>query len=131
MPHDGRASCQTVSATIEHFALWSRQCLGDDVPLLHPGQALLQSHVGIGQALMVDPHQMQDRGVQVTDMARLFHCGKAQFVRRANRLSSFDTRTGQPHRKAVPIVIASRFINTFTGGCTTKFTTPDQERFIP
>ena len=53
----------------------------DDVVFVDAGEAPVQAIVEVGQAAVVEAHQVQDRGVQVGDMTALFDGGEAQFIR--------------------------------------------------
>src|SRR4029453_17676851 len=54
-----------------------RQHLPHDLPLDHTRQPLVEAVVEEGQAPMVEAHQMQDGGVQITDVATVFDAFKA------------------------------------------------------
>ena len=50
---------------------------------VHVGQAELAALIGVGQPLVVQAQQVQDRGLQVVDVDRVFDDVEAQFVGRA------------------------------------------------
>src|SRR4051812_38326626 len=74
---------------------------------------------------------MEDGGVQVANVTGFLHCFKAQFISRSYCLASFNTGAGQPHREAVPIVIAPGLVDAFACRRAAKFAAPYQKRFIP
>lgn len=59
------------------------------------------------QLLVIEPHQVQDRRVQVVDMDAVFNGVQAEVVCLPNHLASLHTAASQPHRKPVRIVIAA------------------------
>ncbi len=64
---------------------------------------------------MVEAHEVQDRGVQVGDVARFIDGREAEFIRRADGLATAHAGSGEPHREAVPVVIAAGFVDSLAG----------------
>src|SRR5436190_9319319 len=74
---------------------------------------------------------MQNRGMQITDMTRVFHGLETDLVRGADGLTAFDSRPREPHGKAVPVMVTTWLADAFTGGSAAEFTAPDDQRFVP
>ena len=55
----------------------------------HPSKALVQSLVEVRQPCVIEAHQMQNCGVQVGNVARIFHGFETKFVGGADGLASF------------------------------------------
>ena len=86
----------------------------DNLP--HARQTMIKSLIKVSQPRMVKAHQVQDRRVQVGNVTAAFDGVEAQFVGRSDGLAPLDACTGQPHRETIGIVIAPRFVDSFTGG---------------
>ena len=65
------------------------------------------------------------------DVRAILDAAETQLVGRADGLAPFDRAAGQPHRKAVPVVIAARLADAFAGRRASELAAPDQERFVP
>jgi len=76
--------------------------------VLHAGEPLIQALVKIRQQPMVQPHQVQDRRVQVGDVAWLLDRAEAELVGGADGLAALDARAGEPDAEAEWVVIAAR-----------------------
>ena len=99
-----------------------------------PVKALVQPLVEIGQPRVVQSHQVQDRRVEIADVAGVFDgLGESQLVGGARLLARPSRRQpGQPPvDEAMPVVIAARFADAFAGGRAAEFAAPDQQRFVP
>src|SRR5436190_4426047 len=68
---------------------------------------LVASVVRIGELFVVEPEQMQDRGVNVVHVARRVDGLHADLVGRSNHLTALDAAARHPHRETPRIVIAS------------------------
>ena len=103
----------------------------DDVPLFDSGEALVEAEVWVGEAAVVDSHEVQDGGVKVAYVAAFFDRFETEFVGGTNGLTAFDAGTCHPHGKAVPVVISARLADAFAGGGSAKLAPPDEERIFP
>lgn len=68
--------------------------------------------------------------MHVSGSQRPFNGNVAEFVRRADDLSTSDTATGKPHRIACGRVIPAPVVTgsgAFDGGRASKFAAPDNE----
>src|SRR6266851_4340376 len=74
----------------------SSQKLLHHVPL-HVGQAELAAHVAIGQAGVVHSQAVQNGGLQVMHVDRVFGDVEAQVIGLAHHLSAFDAAARHPH----------------------------------
>lgn len=99
--------------------------------LFDAGQALIETLVEVGEQLVIEAHGVKDGGVEVSDVTWFFHRREAQFVGRPDRLAPADATAGQPHGESMPVVIAPRLVDSFTGGRASEFATPDQQRLLP
>src|SRR5215831_14138410 len=64
-------------------------------------------------------------------MAGTFNGFKTQFIGCANGLPPSDSCSSQPNAETIGIVVASGFIDTFTGRSATKLAAPKDQRLIP
>ena len=64
--------------------------------------AFFEALVEERQAFVVEAHEVQDRGVQVGDVARFIHSGEAEFIGRADRLAAASAGSGGPHQSEKP-----------------------------
>src|SRR5436309_2832433 len=60
-----------------------------------------------GQALVIDPHEMQHRGVQVVARGYVFEGPIAELVALAMADARLDPRPGQPRHKRPAVVVAA------------------------
>src|SRR5262249_9672351 len=90
---------------------------------VHVGQAVVAAAVAIGQAGVVDAHQMQDGGVQVVDVDLVPHRVPAVLVGGAVDQAAADAPAGQPHREA-----AAGGWGCAGGGGGAELPAPDDER---
>ncbi len=74
---------------------------------------------------------MQDRGVQVRDMASILDRVETQVVSRSDGLAPLHTGACQPHRESERVVVATRLADAFTRRRAPEFAPPDQERLVP
>ena len=64
-------------------------------------------------------------------MVRILHGLEAKLVGRTDGLAAFDSSTGQPHRKPVPVVVTPRLADSLAGRGSSKLATPYQQGFLP
>ena len=74
---------------------------------MNVGQAEVAAGVAVGELLVVEAEQVQDRGVQVVDVDRVLDGLEAELVGRAVDVAALDAAAGQPHREAVVVVVAA------------------------
>src|SRR6266851_3787589 len=79
-----------------------------------PGQPLVKSLIEVGQLLVIQAEQVQDRGVKIGDVAWVVDSPEAELVGRADGLAALDAGAGQPHREAVRVVVAAGFADALT-----------------
>src|SRR2546422_11594718 len=94
------------------------------------GQALLEALIEIRELGVVKAHEVQDRGVQVRDVAAVLDGVEAKFVGRTDSLAAADAGAGEPHRKAEWIMVATGFANPFARGRAAELAAPNEERFV-
>src|SRR5262249_27812397 len=82
-----------------------RKDLLDDVAE-HVGESEIAARVAIGQLLVIDSEQMQDRRVQVVDVDLPLDGTVAVLVGRAVRETALDAAARQPGGEAIRIVSA-------------------------
>src|SRR5262245_28754653 len=83
-----------------------RDQLFDDPPM-DVGQPEVAAGVAVGEASVVAAEELENRGVQVVNMDRLFDGLEAEFVSRAVGLAPFDAAAGEPGGEAPMIVVAA------------------------
>ena len=74
---------------------------------MHVGQTKIAAGVTVGQLLVVETQQMQDRRVQVVNVDSAFDGVPTKLISRPMNVARFDTAAGEAHREAVVIVIAT------------------------
>jgi hypothetical protein len=84
----------------------SRQQVPHNLPV-NIGEAEVAAGVAIGEPLVVEAEQVEDRGVEVVDMDLVFHGREAGLVGRAMNVAAADAAAGQPHAEAVMVVVAA------------------------
>src|SRR5260221_12246071 len=73
----------------------------------HIGQAEVAAAVAVGEAFVVEAHQVEDGGVQVVGVGAFFLGTVAELVGGAVSHAAAETAAGDPERKAPVIVIAA------------------------
>ncbi len=74
---------------------------------MHVGQSELSTLVAERQALVIDPTQMHDRGLDIMHMDWFFGDVPAELVGRANDVSTSNSAAGHPPTKRLAKVIPS------------------------
>ena len=87
------------------------------------GGAFGPTLIFVNKAHVIEAHEMKDGCMKVVDMEFVFDGSKAEFIRGANGLATFDPATRHPHGEACGVVISA--IAFFTHGSTAKFATPN------
>ena len=70
------------------------------------GEAVVAALVAVGQPLVVNPHGVHDRGVDVVNMHRVFIDIVGEVVGFAVFEPGFDAAAGEPHGEAAGVVVA-------------------------
>ena len=73
---------------------------------------------------------MQDRGVQVLHLERIFDRTRTEFVGRTVTDAPLDSTASHPHGKSVGVVIATGTLGVLGGRLTSEFAAPDDKRFV-
>ena len=71
------------------------------------GEAEISSGVAIGELLVIEPEQRQNRGVKVVDMNFICDRLKSVFVRRTMDIAALNTATGHPGSKAMVVEVSA------------------------
>src|SRR5687768_10192718 len=71
------------------------------------GEAEVAARVTVGETLVIEAEQMENGGVEIVDVNRIFDCFEAEFVGGPVDCSPFDPTAREPNGKAVRIVIAT------------------------
>ena len=74
---------------------------------MNVGKSEIASLESIGKFLVIESEQMQDRGVQVVNVDRVFLDTPADLVGAADGLSPFHSSTRHPETERVGVVVAS------------------------
>jgi hypothetical protein len=87
----------------------------------------------IGESLVIDAHAMQDCGVQIVDVYRVFSDVVAEVVGLTKRHSTLDSTASHPHTK-IPRVVVSAIIvlgqATLAIDRPPELTSPDDQRVL-
>ncbi|CAD72466.1 hypothetical protein-transmembrane prediction [Rhodopirellula baltica SH 1] len=109
-------------------------CSGDDfvdgANVFDANQFLVQATIEVGQMVWIESHLMQDRGVQVTDVQRVFDRGGTELVGRPVADAAFDSASGHPHGESVGVVVSAAAVGVFRGRLTSEFATPNDQGFV-
>ena len=106
---------------------------GDDIVdhlAVYVGQAVVASTVAVGQLLMVESHEMEDRCMEVMDMDPVLYCGQAEIVSRPVAEAGFHSTPGHEHREAVGVVIPTGALAVLSRWLATELTAPDDQGLI-
>ena len=74
---------------------------------MHVSQPEVAAAVGVGQPLVIDAQQMQDRRVEVMEGKPVFDGVVAVFIRLAEDRAALDAAAGQPQAEAPRVVVTS------------------------
>ena len=82
----------------------------------------------VGQSFMVQPKEMQHRGVQIMDMHPILNCIPSEFVCGSKGHAAANSTASHPHRKSKRMMIPA----VFSLGCRSpsKFSAPDHKRVL-
>src|SRR5262245_14116150 len=101
------------------------------------GEAEVAAGVAIGEALVVEAHELQDGGVQVVNVDGVFGRAEAEFIGRTISLPAFDTAAGQPDGEAPVVMVAAvdftgvgASLRQFDRGRAAEFAAPDDQRLF-
>ncbi len=71
------------------------------------GQPEVASRVTIGQLLVVEAHQVQNRRVEIVNMHSLIHCGEAEVIAGTVHGAAFHPPARQPNGEAMIVVVST------------------------
>ena len=109
----------------------SGQHLRDHLPRLDSCESLIESFVEEGQVMVVEAEQVQDRGVEIRDMQASLDRLEPGLVGRPDPLPTLHSTPGQPHRKAIVVVIATGLLRGDIGcGSASELAAPQNQRFV-
>ena len=92
------------------------------------GEPLVAAVAGEGEALVVEAEQVQNRGMQVGDMAAVGDGVVAEVVGGAVGLAALDAAAGEPDAEAIGVVVAAVLALGARGPA--ELATPDDERLV-
>ncbi len=92
-------------------------------------RSLVAAVVVEGKFLVVQPQQVQNRGVQVVDVDFVLFGTQAQRIGRAVSHSAADAAAGQPHRVSPGIMVAAA--SPFAHRHAAKLAAPNHQRIVP
>lgn len=94
------------------------------------GKSKSATLVLIGQAFMIDSHQVQDHGVEIMYVNTVFDDVVAELIRLAQADSRFDAAPGYPRGKASRMIITNVVVfalDSLRIGGSSKFASPDHQ----
>jgi hypothetical protein len=94
------------------------------------GQAEVEAGVAVGEAFVIEAHQVQDRGVEVAHVDRLVDGIHADLVGRAVDDASASRPSGQPGTEARRMMLAAFVVGTVVERRATELGGPDNQRLI-
>jgi hypothetical protein len=87
------------------------------------GQAVIPAAVAVRQLLVIEPHEVEDGGVQVVDVHLAVDGGAAVLIGLAVAESLLDAAAGHPHGEAGGIVVAA--VTVLAAGGAAELAAPD------
>ena len=92
--------------------------------------------ISIGQFFMIEPEEVQNRGVKIVDVHLILYGFESEFVRLSELCASFCAAPGHPHGEAVVVVITPHlrigvvgsWRGQFHGRGAPEFAAPDHQR---
>src|SRR4051812_17488678 len=107
-----------------------RQDFGNRFHRLNTHESLIQSSIEIRQSIGIKTHLIENCGVQSLDVKRLLDGSRANFIGGADAHASLDSAAGDPHGKAIGIVVAAGS-NTILGRrLPAELSAPYHERLV-
>ena len=101
---------------------------------MHVGQSEIAAGVAVGEAFVVEAHQVQQRGVEIVDVDSVLDGSIAEVIRAAVGQAPFDAAAREPDGEAVMIVIAASGVAAADGnldsGSPSEFAAAQHERFV-
>ena len=95
---------------------------------MHIRQAKIAALETERQFRVLQTEQMQNRRVDVVDVATVFHGAETEFVGLADDRARFHAAAREPHRERVNVMIAPGLFAHFAHRRATEFAAPDHER---
>src|SRR5262245_18731019 len=102
---------------------------------MHVGQPEVATGMTIGERLVVETQEVENRGMQVVDVDLVLNGLEAELVGGAMDMAPLDSATGQPRREAVMVMVAAIHLagvgprrGQLHRGSAAELATPDHER---
>ena len=83
-----------------------------------------------GEFFVLQTEEMQNRGVEIMHVGRIFGDAEAEFVGLAEGLTSFHAATGEPHGEGVDVMVAAGLVAVLAHGGAAKLAAPDDQRLF-
>ena len=98
---------------------------------MNVGQAIIPTLEAVGQSFMIDAQAVQNRGMKIMHMHRIFRDVIARVIGLPVAYPRFHTATGHPEGKTTRVMVATKCIGiSLRVDSTTKFSTPDNQRIL-
>ncbi len=94
------------------------------------GESVVAALEAVGELRVLEAEQVQDRGLKIVDMDRVFGCVETEFVGRTVDESGLDAATCEPDGKCVGVMIASVGLVALDHRSATKLAAPNDERVV-
>ena len=101
--------------------------------MLHAGELLVEPQMAVGEPLVIETEQVQDRGMEVADVHWVLDDVVGEVVGLAVDPSPLRAAAGHPHREAPWVVVAAVVVfgeSTLGIDGATKLTSPDYQRVV-
>ena len=92
------------------------------------GQAIVASLKAIGQTLVIESQQMQERRIQIVYVYWIFGYIESEVVGRSVDVAAFDAAAGEPHGEGSVVMIAA--IVALGHWSASEFAAPNHERIF-
>ena len=97
----------------------------------HVGEPEVSPGVPEGQLFVVQAHQVEDGGVQITNVSTIFHRPHSKFVSGSVAVARLDTSAGHPDGEPEMVVVPAGLVGRDVGGRgATELTSPQYECLV-
>ena len=96
---------------------------------MHIGQTKIPAVITIGQLLMIQPHLMQQRGMQIMHVHLILHGIVAKLIGSAMNMTRLESAAGEPGGEAAGVVVSAGAVLFGVGGSAELAAPPDERVF--
>src|SRR4051812_36155250 len=93
------------------------------------GEPEIAALKAVGELGVIEPEEMENRGLPLVDVDRIVDGVEAEVIARAEGEPRLDAATGEPHGERLRMMVAA-IIAALRHGSAAELTTPDDERVL-